>query len=534
MSWFSKKHKYQVAVPPKRSAKRKGKIIALYNFAEVQNDDGGNIRRPQRIELGGEESIQGGGLTLNTRFKAINLVRDLMRNSSLLKTDISMLQLNVIGNNADLMFYDHPEEWYRKAEALWRKWSKHASFRDGGSLVDLLDKILYTLVCEGDCVLLFDNDELDDSGKVLMFPPDQICPLADAEFQAQYGELGWTQTDGIFRDKFGRVVGVCISPKPGLQSVNGNEALILTRDDPYLPCNWIYVKRSFRDTIRGVADALPVLADLQDVNEILQYEKISAKRFAAQYAYVQEAPQESAVTPEGFLDAEELAGGEGDQDGTAEDDEKEYTIEHLQDVTAGMLDLLPNGSSVTFSPNDRPSPRTLEFVEAVREVAGGALGLTRSFALAKADTSYTAARWDTGVAAKSLAKMAQFIDDHVLDWLADRVINWSIEKELLEAAPDDEWLSAAAFTHPSGREVLDEAKEVSANANALKAGLTNLEALIGPNWRAVLSELATEKKFAEDLGLALSMAETKSGQVVDHTPDKIELNDMEPKNTAND
>lgn len=532
MSWFNRRK--QESPKPVSHKRQTRKIVALYDAVQDHNDQGGVVRRPSRVELGGEESIQGGGLNLITRFHAINIVRDLMRNSSLLKTDISMLQLNVVGTNADLMFYDRPDQWYRKAEAVWRKWSKHASFRDGGSLVDFLDKVLYTLVCEGDCVLLFDGDELDDSGKVLLFPPDQIAPLPDSEFQAKFGDLEWTQTDGIFRDKFGRVVGVCISPTPGLQTVPADQALILTRDDPYTPCNWVYIKRSFRDTIRGVADALPVLADLQDVNEILQYEKISAKRFAAQYAYITEAPQESAVTPEGFIDEEDE---EKLPEGAEEDKPEEYTVEHLQDVTAGMLDLLPNGSSVAFSPNDRPSPRTLEFVESVREIAGGALGLTRSFALAKADTSYTAARWDTGVAAKSLAKLAQFIDDHVLDWLADRVINWHINKGRLDAAPDDSWVDAAAFTHPSGREVLDEAREVSANANALKAGLTNIEQIVGPNWRAVLSELAEEKKFAEGLGLALSMGETKSGQVVqeaDHTPDKIELNDMEPQNTAND
>lgn len=533
MSWFSRKSKKksQEAVPQRNQSKKRGRIIARYDISEDRNDEGGAVRRPSYIEMGGEESLMGGGLTIDTRFRCISTVRNLMRNSSLLKTDISMLQLNVVGNNADLMFYDRPDEWYRKAEALWRKWSKHASFRDGGSLVDLLDKILYTLVCEGDCVLLFDWDEMDDSGKVLMFPPDQIAPLKDDDFKARFKE-GWTQCDGIIRDDFGRVMGVVISQKPGLQSVPVNDALILTREDPYLPCNWVYIKRSFRDTIRGVADALPVLADLQDVNEILQYEKISAKRFAAQYAYIQEAPQESAVTPEGFIDEEELPEGVEQPE---EDKPQEYTVEHLQDVTAGMLDLLPNGSSVTFSPNDRPSPRTLEFVESVREVAGGALGLTRSFALAKADTSYTAARWDTGVAAKSLAKLAQFLDDHVLDWLADRVINWAIKKELIEEAPAEDWVDAAAFTHPSGREVLDEAKEVSANANALKAGLANYEQIIGPNWRAVFSELATEKKYAEELGLALSIGETKSGLIVGHSPDQApDLNDMEPQNTAND
>lgn len=504
-----KEKKASVLQPSPKAPHRK--IIALYQAVENQNEQGGQIRRPARIEMGGEESIQGGGLTLNNRLLCIDTVRDLMRNSSLLRTDISMLQLNVVGTNADLMFYNRDENWYRKAEALWRKWAKHASFKDGGSLVDFLDKVLYTLVCEGDCVLLFDNDELADSGKVLMFPPDQICPLNDADFKARF-DAGWTQTDGIIRDKFGRVTGVVIAPKPGMQSVLADEALVLLKDDPYATDNWVYLKRSFRDTIRGVADALPVLADLQDVNEILQYEKISAKRFAAQYAYIQEAPQESAVTPEGFIDEpEEVAEGE-----EKPDDEKpaEYTVEHLQDVTAGMLDLLPNGSSITFSPNDRPSPRTLEFVEAVREVAGGALGLTRSFALAKADTSYTAARWDTGVAAKALAKLAQYLDDHVLDWLADRVINWHISKGKLEEGPDPDWVDAAAFTHPSGREVLDEQKEVAANSAALKAGLTNLEALIGPNWRSVLSELADEKKYAEGLGLSLDMMESKSGQPI--------------------
>lgn len=514
MSWFNRKKQQKRAETPVNGKSRvpKGRriVVAYYDAVENKNDNGGDIRRPAYIEMGGEESQLGGGLTMDTRLRCISTVRNLMRNSSLLKTDVSMLQLSVIGCNSDLMFYDKDDAWYRKAEALWRKWGKHASFRDNGSLVDFLDKVLYTLLCEGDCVLLFDDGEIDDSGKVLMFAPDQIAPLPDSDFKARFKE-GWTQCDGIIRDQFGRTMGVVVAPTPGLKVVPANEALILLKDDPYAPCNWCYVKRSFRDTIRGVADALPVLADLQDVNEILQYEKISAKRFAAQYAYITEAEAQSAVTPEGFLPEEPVEEG-GEQNG--EEKPEEYTVDHLQDITAGMLDLLPNGSSITFSPNDRPSPRTLEFVEAVREVAGGALGLTRSFALAKADTSYTAARWDTGVASKALAKISQFLDDHILDWLADRLIRWAVKKELIDESPDPDWVDAAAFTHPSGREVLDEVKEQQAIGLALKNGTANLEQLVGPGWRGILSELATEKKYAESLGLSLDMGETKSGQIV--------------------
>lgn len=512
--------------PKSKTRRTRKNVVALYDFAQVQNKDGGNIRRPARIELGGEESpVGGGGLTLQTRYKAINLVRDLMRNSSLLSTDVSMLQLNVIGTNADLMFYNKDAEWYRDAERVWRTWAKHAGFRDGGSLVNLLDKVLYTLLCEGDCVLLFDGGDIDDTGKVMMIPPDQICPLASSDFESRYGKDGWTQVDGVFRDSFGRVMGICVSPRPGLASILAKDALILLKDDPYSACDWVYIKRSFRDTVRGVADVCPVLADCQDIREILEYEKICAKRAAAQYAYVNEAPQESAVTPEGFIDEEPEDGGDGEPD--PEEQPKEYTVEKLQDVTGGMLDLLPNGSSVTFSPNDRPSPRTMEFVETVREMAGGALGLTRSFALAKADSSYTAARFDTGLASRAFAKIAQFVDDHILDWLADRVINWHIGKGLMDPAPDENWVDSVAFTHPTGREVLDEQKEVAANSAALKAGLTNLEALIGPNWRGVLRQLATEKKYAESLGLALDMGETKSGQIVTSAEEAEETKETE-------
>lgn len=501
---------------PKRRkvSRRRGSTIARYEFPQVVNKDGGVVRRPPRVELGPEESISGGGLNLDTRYKLINGVRDLMRNSSLLKIDISMLQLNTIGTTCNLQFFDKDDEWYRDAERIFHKWAKHASFRDGTSLVDVLDKVLYTLIGEGDCVLLFDGEDGLDTGKITLIPPDQIQPMDATEFERQFGKDGWTQSDGVIRDSWGRTVGVIVSPKPGLM-VAPPDSLVLLKDDPYTDGDWIFVKRSFRDTVRGVADVAPILSDVQDVDEILEYSKICAKKAAAQYAYINEAPQESAITPEGFIDDEEPA-----EDGTenpTNEQPKEYTIEHLQDVTGGMMDLLPNGSSVTFSPNDKVSPNTMAFVEALREQAGGALGLARSFSLAKADSSYTAARWDTGVSAKSSAKLSAFLDNQILDWLASRVIDWHIRHGLLDEAPDEDWIYSAAFEHPTGREVLDEQKEISANSAALKAGLTNFSEILGPSWKSYLRQLAKEKKFAESLGLALDMGETKSGQVV-NTP----------------
>lgn len=440
-----------------------------------------------------------------------------MRSSSLLKSDILVLQDNVIGPQCDLMFFDKPEAWYREAERAWRRWSKHANFRDGTSLTELLDKILYSLLCEGDIVLLFDADELDDSGKLILFPADQICPLADSDFATAYGEQGWTQADGIFRDAYGRIVGVCISPTPGATSVRASDALILTKSPYDEEANWVYIKRSFRETVRGVADALPVLADIQDVHEILSYEKISAKRASAQAAVIVEGPQESAVTPEGFIDDEDEGEDENGQ-GEKDEDEDEYTVEHLADVVGGQIDVLPHGSALQSLDSDRPSPNVLGYVEHAREQIGGALGLTRSFALQKADTSYTAARWDNLAAAKTFGKLQQFLDDHILDWLAGRVIQWHVDHGLIDSAPDATWHDDVAFTHPQ-LQALDEAKDVAAAQAALKTGTKNLEQLVGPNWRSVLSELAAEKKYAEELGLTLSMGESGNGVYIAPAPD---------------
>lgn len=518
MSILSKKTK---KTPSKSRRTRRTK--AQYEFNKVYNKDGGQVRKIPAIELGGEESAEGGNLVLRTRWQAIAAVRDLMRNSLLLKGDINTLQLNVIGNSADLMFYAKTEDWYRQAEKAFRRWAKHADFREGTSLVEFLDKVLYTVVCEGDVVVIFDRD-LTDSGKVLMVPPDQICPLVESDF-TDYSKLGWTQCDGIIRDDFGRTVGVVISPKPGQMSTSIAEgAVVLVRDDPYTPTDWVYLKRSFRDTIRGVADALPALGALADIAEVLDAERISVRRFSNQYAYVTEPEEESAVTPEGFVDPEEIAeDGEGGEGG--EDKPKTYEIEHLQDVTAGMLDVLPAGGSVTFSPNDRPSPNTMAFVESNREMIGSALGLTRSYSLSKADTSYTSARWDTGVAEKQFAKLRQYLDDQLLDWLADRVIGWLVDHGKLDAPVDEDWIDSAAFEHPSGKEVLDEGKVISAQAQALRNGSTNLEQIVGANWRSVLKQLSDEKKYAESLGLNLSFNETAAGQYI--PPETTETEETE-------
>ena len=67
------------------------------------------------------------------------------------------------------------------------KWTRDADFFDGLSFNTLLKLILKTYILGGDMVLVFDDGLLEDSGKVVVYEPDEIGSTTDEAIARRYG-----------------------------------------------------------------------------------------------------------------------------------------------------------------------------------------------------------------------------------------------------------------------------------------------------------------------------------------------------------
>ena len=500
---------------PRRAARRIPAVRNQYDIAGGVNADGGRVRRPGRIEAGGEETV----LRPHDRLKALSLARDLLRNSGMTRGLDKVLKINVVGPEGKLKFRE-TGEWFDKA-AKWfnSTWCRAADFTDGSTWRECLQLAVHALAFDGEFVAVFDDGFLSGgkgTGRLCFFESDRIAPLSDELFEP-FKEKKWTQADGVLYDELGRKCGVVVTAQPGLSVVGKNDKhFILTRDpaaDP-LTHSWRHVMRKYRlRQGRGVADAVTALPTALDSLEILGLEMQSAKTGAAHYAYVtQKEDPADELSSLGYVAQHE--GGEGQGEGAEggdaqDDDDAPFTSDALERLTGGNIDYLKDGDQVTFPSPSRPNPNLAAFLDYAGDVAGAAFGLSHSYARLKADTSYTSYRGDMTMTWRTLADLQQFVEDAFSDWVAVRAIRHGIAADELGDGPEG-WEAAVAWQYPA-MPAVDEQKEQSALAQKLKNGLTTYREQLGPDWAARFHDLAEEQNLARKLGLHLPTMETAAG-----------------------
>ena len=118
------------------------------------------------------------------RQRVISLARDMLRNSPQARGMAKTLRVNVVGARGKLRFYEFGP-WYKAARTYFKRWARHADFRDHKSFRECLQLAVTTIQFEGDFVVLFDDGCLTGgagTGKLAFFTADQICNLDEEGF----------------------------------------------------------------------------------------------------------------------------------------------------------------------------------------------------------------------------------------------------------------------------------------------------------------------------------------------------------------
>lgn len=141
----------------------------------------------------------------------LDLARNAVRNSSALNTILKQFDLNVVGCAGGKAIFNFKDttlaDYYREKFA---NYTRNVDFFDRLNLNTVLKVLLKTMIIGGDSVLLFDDGLIEDSGRLIIYEPDEIGNIPVSKLKQVYGRLA-TQSQGRVYNGNGRFIGVCVS-----------------------------------------------------------------------------------------------------------------------------------------------------------------------------------------------------------------------------------------------------------------------------------------------------------------------------------
>lgn len=478
---------------------RAASVMSKYDATESNK-----LRRQPVREFQDEGKIY----DMHRRLLGCNIGRDLERNYSPAKSMLNQFRVNVVGSLGKIRVNSEGGE---EATAWFNEiWAKDCDFRDDSDWSTMLQNILISGIRDGDALVIVDDSLIEDTGKLVTWESDQIAPVSDKVLEACPFGKGLIQDNGILRDSFGRIVGYSVTGRRGLSLIDDQKDVTYWRRE---------VARLSRNPWRlnqgrGIPSLITPSSNFIDLYEILGSELSSAKRAAKQYAFVK---RDNAVTdwdspasaPEFLAENDGRTASDVALDGANQTTHSAKNYERLETFTGGLTDYLDPLDSVEFPKLDHPNSALAAFLEAVHGYSGSALGLARAYTILRADSSYTAFRGDMIMSWVTFYAMQKQLERSVADWVARKVLTWAQRKGAIKPMAVG-WEHSISWTWPKMPSV-DELKESSAVAQAIKNGTTDYSDLLGPDWEARFESLAAQLKKAKELELPLSVFEQKSG-----------------------
>ena len=149
---------------------------------------GQTMIEPSSPENRSEDEI----LDTTKRARLLDLTRNLVRNSSLFNTILGQMTTNVVSTCGGKVVLSLPNEQANKdLKSAFFGYTRNVDFYTGDTFNHLLKRVLREYVIGGDCVLVFDDGLIEDSGKVLVFESNEIVDVPQPEIEKRYGKGSW-------------------------------------------------------------------------------------------------------------------------------------------------------------------------------------------------------------------------------------------------------------------------------------------------------------------------------------------------------
>lgn len=145
-----------------------------------------NQREAGSIDPRGEDQCLG----FYKRAKMLDLARNQLRNSPTFTSILKQFDLQAIGTTGGKAIFNFDDKEMSKIiKREFSAWTRNCDFYDGESFNRILKLMLKTYLTQGDCVCVFDNNLVEDSGKILLFESDEIGEVDPEVLQRKYGKF---------------------------------------------------------------------------------------------------------------------------------------------------------------------------------------------------------------------------------------------------------------------------------------------------------------------------------------------------------
>lgn len=458
------------------------------------------------------------------RGKLLDLSRNAFRNNPTFVTILKQFDLNAIGTNggkAIITFKN--EDFGKKVLREFSNWTRNADFFDGLSLNTLLKLVLKTQLIGGDLILLFDDGLISDSGKILLYEPDEIGDTDEKEIEKRYGK-GSKQSLGRVYNSYGQFIGAIVSrSQRGSDKFDAKSCYFLKKDPNSTTFNdyWLMPRNVFRVSQgRGISPTTSSLGNIIDLQDYVAYEIAAAKKNAQTLATVSETKEEEKVQPPSAFDEDtdfsNMSDEQIEQAVKAEMEEvpnKTVTLDRIK--AAGCIyQVLPEGYKFDLLDTKHPNTNSAEWVKWLAAYSAAPFGLTSCYATLKCDSSYTAFRGEQLMAQPTFEE-AQKALEQICDWILYRWSQWAVKKGIIQNLFEDDWvLDSVEWEWPILKDV-DRVKEQQAIALQLKNNTGSYKEVYGSNWKEQLKQIAEEKEYMNSIGLVHPSEVTVSGAIVE-------------------
>lgn len=364
-----------------------------------------------------------------------------------------------------------------KIERAWAKWTeaKNADVRGLSNFYELQEMALRRMLYDGE--ILINKTAQGD------YLPLSI-QLIEAENIGATGMQNGKNNiiNGVEVNEYGKPIAYHVyqSDPMGMRSFN---TLRLTTDQAFL-----LFKPTRPSQIRGVSHLALVLKRIHDIDEYMDADLIAARVSACFSAFITSANS-----------GRQIAMMQRDIKGRPNMVMAPGTVQHLRP-----------GESVSFADPKRNAGTASEYsATQTRRISSG-LGMSADIVARNINGNFSAARQNLLEDQKTFRQLQEFVIAHFcmpiwrafIDALylagelpADYLVNKDKYQEVSWLAPGWSWI--------------DPVKEVTANKEAIKSGLTTLEevcAASGRDWEEVLEQRKLEQDRAAELGVLLDYA----------------------------
>lgn len=429
------------------------------------------------------------------RGKALDLARNATRNSSTFNAILKQLDLNVVGTKGGkaIFNFDNAEN----IRLAFSSWTRNADFFDGLSFNTLLKLILKTYVLGGDMVLMFDDGLVEDSGKLIIYEPDEIGNTTDTALKQHYGKFA-RQSLGRVYNSNGRFIGAIVSRSQRGADVFDPAKSYFLKCDPdasMFDSFWLMPRNVFRVAQgRGISPLTSSLATIIDLEDLCGFELAAAKKNAQTLAQVLQdtnSSEEDAVMPSAFdtnADFSEMT------DEQIEEIAKNAQSENVQTMTldkvnaAGAIyQVMPEGYKMEILDQKHPNANMPEFIKWLAGRSAAPFGLTQQFATLQADGS--SFRAEQIVTWPAFYEAQKFLEQ-ICDWVVYRWSLWAMKRGYVSNLPNG-WLRNTSWSWPKMDE-LDENAHQDAVEKKIHNMMTSYADELGSDWKDKLMQIKDE------------------------------------------